>query len=203
MNAGCAARTPRCCLRRSAFGLRRTSAPPGGAQTAVPSTIEPMWRTAARRSASYSRFLRTGGARPRKSDPERAAPAHRGLDAELTSVDLDGPLRDGQPESTAADVRRRLVAAIVAVENPAAKLLRDARPGVDHIDLRRGRRLRHADANRPTWRRVFDGIVDEVNERLTQHESIAQTSWRSLGLYRQPLLLFFREHPKICRHLPD
>src|SRR5216684_8970794 len=182
MSAGFAAQPPRACPRLSACDLGHTASW-DGVRTPSPSTRGPLLRTPARRSASYGspvgvfnsppdafsilrltiltrftvRFVRTRHDRPRKCYPKCAAPADRRLDAQMTPTDLDGPSGDRQPESTAAYTRRtEAVGAVVTIENQTAKLLGYARSVVDHVDLRRSRRLRQADANHPTGRRVFD-----------------------------------------------
>src|SRR5262249_38661721 len=65
--------------------------------------------------------------RPRQRDPERAALFVGVLETQLAAVRFDGPLRDREPQSRAADVfGLNGGAAFVAIENPAANFGRDS-----------------------------------------------------------------------------
>ena len=74
---------------------------------------------------------------------------------------------------------RRLAAAIVAIENPRAHFRRD--PGTAVADRERRPRRRVGDVNpdAPAGRRVLDGVVHQVDQRLPQHEAIAGSARRA------------------------
>src|SRR4029453_19426409 len=116
-----------------------------------------------RRETSYRQL-------PRNRNAERGAAGPGGGQREMTAERLDCALCEREPESGSAAVR--VVGPIEAIEDALAPLDRDARARVDDFDDRVLRRLRDPNSHLPRRRCEFDGVIDQVDQRLTQHQPI-------------------------------
>ena len=96
-----------------------------------------------------------------------------GINANLAPVRLDRPFGDGQAEPGAAAVARPgCIEAKEAIEDALAVFGRDSRPLIqDGHDRLIPRRL-DANVYLRGSRAVFDGVVDDVRDRLAKHETI-------------------------------
>src|SRR5207245_9596089 len=108
----------------------------------------------------------------RKRDAEDGSSGRTAFDGDLTTVHLDRPSGDGQPETGAAVIAGPgFVEAKEAIEDSFAVFRMDSRPFVGNGQNRvRGIGL-HAkiDGRRP--RTVLDRVVDDVGDRLAQHQT--------------------------------
>src|SRR5438105_4913807 len=103
--------------------------------------------------------------KPREDDPEAAPLVDLALELESSSVGLDGPLRDREPETGPAELAgARRVHAIEAVEDALSVLLRDPGPVVLDLEHRGAVACFDDDPDRLAARAVLDRVVDEVDD---------------------------------------
>ena len=104
-------------------------------------------------------------------DAENCPAVRTVFDRDLSAVHLDGPFGDGQAKTCAAVVSRSaFIQPKEAIENPLAIFGRDAWPLVRHGQNRLIRRSPYADVDGRRRRAVFDGVVEDVRDRLAQDE---------------------------------
>jgi len=115
---------------------------------------------------------------------------------------LDRPPSDGQPEAHPTEITRSgLVDSIEAIEDALTMLGPYARPRVDDVDGRRWSSVPHDDPDLATWRGILDGIVHQVDERLSDHEAIHRCRDRFRRVDGERLLLLLGEHTEVSRHI--
>src|SRR2546426_252921 len=94
--------------------------------------------------------------------------------APLDAVQIDSPAvclyrppSDGQPEARPTEITRSgLVDSVEPIEHAVAMLRRYARPGVRDLDGWPRRSVPYDDPDASAGRRVLDGVVHQVDQRL-------------------------------------
>src|SRR6516164_5644329 len=109
-----------------------------------------------------------GECRLTKRDSKTAAGAICRLERQAAAIDLDCPFGNRQAETgSAVFAGACLIDAIEAIEDARLEIARNSWARVGHIDDRPFRRLRDSDLNLSADRRVLDGIVDQIQQRLS------------------------------------
>src|SRR5712691_3977639 len=127
-------------------------------------------------------------------DPKRTASAVRRYQREMSAAHLDGPLRNRQTEPCPAAVfRSRPAAPVEPIEDVSGGLGGNPWTVVDHLQRRPLRRFGPAYADAPADTRVLDRVVDQVDERLPQHDAVGRRAPVAVRLDRQQLTLLFGE----------
>src|SRR6266516_978704 len=125
-------------------------------------------------------------------DPERRSAPLDALQIDSPAVCLDRPTSDGQPEARPTEITRsRLVDPVETIEHAVAMLRWYARPGVGDLDGGPGRSVPYDDPDAAAGRRVLDGVVHQIDQRLPDHEAIhpCRNGPRRFDRERLPLLL--------------
>ena len=94
---------------------------------------------------------------------------------------LDDVTRDREPQPRAAPVGPRTVGGVEALEDARPLLGHDPRPLVDHVDAHMTPLRPGAETDKATFRRVLQGVVDQVGEHL-QHPLTISVRRRCLRL---------------------
>src|SRR5688572_20931438 len=109
----------------------------------------------------------------RKSDDEGGPAAGLGLDIDGAAVRGDDGADQTQPESKSA-LRPALIAAVETIPDVRQIVRRDPDAGIRNIKAHDGAFTAGTHRNAATRGRVFDGIVDEIGEHLTQAPGISR-----------------------------
>ena len=130
-----------------------------------------------------------------KADVEAAAAGFAVLDADGAGVGFDGPFCDGEAEAGAAALARAaFVDAIKAVED--AGLLFDGYAGalIENGDFR-GLAVdgRDFDTDFGLWRRVFDGVIDDIENGLTEDAAVGVDGDLAAAIDADGLVFVFGE----------
>src|SRR5262249_55937034 len=133
-------------------------------------------------------------------DPERRSASLCAVQLEPPAVRFDRPASDGQPEPRPAEITRSsLVDSVEAIEDTVPMVWRYAGPGVDDLDGRPSSSVSHEDPDASARRRILDGVVHQVEQRLPDDEAIhprRDWPWRFDG---ERLLLLLSEHTEMPR----
>src|SRR2546426_11179846 len=106
-------------------------------------------------------------------DPKRRSAPPHAPQMDSPAVCIARPTNDGQPEARPTEVTRsRLVDPVEAIEHAVAVLRWYARPGVGDFDRRPGPSVPYDDPDAAAGRRVLDGVVHQVDQRLPHDEAI-------------------------------
>src|SRR5262245_30119442 len=115
---------------------------------------------------------------------------------------FDRPASDGQPEACPAEITRSgLVDSVEAIEDTVAMVWRYAGPGVDNLDGWPGSSVAHDDPNASARRRILDGVVHQVDQRLPDDEAIHQGRDWPRCFDAERLLLLLGEHTQMPRYV--
>src|SRR5262249_46131887 len=110
--------------------------------------------------------------RVRKAQCDRGAAKDIALQGDLSAMQLDDRLDDGQAEPTSPRVRRpRRIDAIEAVEDTLQMLRRYPATIVADDDLGVGIAFANLDDDRPAGGRVFHGVGHEIDESPAQQRA--------------------------------
>src|SRR5262245_41275118 len=138
--------------------------------------------------------------RRRQGDPERRSASLCAVQIDPPAVRFDRPASDGQPETCPAEITRSgLVDSVEAIEDTVAMVWWYAGPGVDDLDGWPGSSVSHDDPDASAGRRVLDGVVHQVDQRLPDHEAIHAGSDWSRRFDGERLLLLLSEHTEMPR----
>ena len=92
-------------------------------------------------------------------------------------------------------------AAVEAIEDPMLALGEDPRTRIGDLERRPVSLVRDANAYPAAGGCVLDGVVHEVDQRLTQHQTVANAPGRADAIDRHRLLFLFGEHGQVRGHV--
>ncbi len=142
--------------------------------------------------------LGRGCGRLRQRDAEAASNTGGRLECKLAAVHFDGPLGDRQAKAGSAVLAGAgFVNAVEAIKDSRSQFGGNSGARIAHIDKRALRRLRHSDLDLAAGRTVLDRIIDEIEERLPQHDSIADPARNHVEPYLNRLILFFGQNTQL------
>ena len=117
-----------------------------------------------------------------------------GFQGQAAAVRFDRAPRDRE---TKPGTRRARGGAIEAIEDPLAGITDNPGAVVDDVDRRLAVCVGDLDADAPADRAELDRVVDEVNQRLPDDQPIANRMGIAVGVNRDGLALFFRQHRQV------
>src|SRR5262249_28058791 len=154
-----------------------------------------MFCLSSRAWSSYERALPVRGSRSRQCDTKPAPSVFPTVELEAAAVHLYRPPCDRQSKSRSSHrSRARLVNPVEPVKDVLPVLRSNSRSGVNHVQSRPMDVVLDDHPYVSTFGTVFNGIIDQIDDRLAEHQAVCGGVDRGRCLHRDGLSLFLGEH---------